>query len=205
MKVARTKLMAEKAPLVRTRLAEQGITGVDETIAEELQAQGGDVDRTVELLAAEKAAADEQKEADDGVACHFYFLRSSDILAFAGKSLPAFQTIMVDHPGWIVRQRCTFEDALLGTYKSSRLAVSQYAPSPPTRVALGAPADLTVHGCHAVGGRHLMIPILRAPSSLPSRTTCKSTRTSSLSGSTLPACLRARTKPTRRSTSSARC
>ena len=198
MKVARTKLMAEKAPLVRTRLAEQGITAVDETIAEELQAQGGDVDRTVELLVA-------QKQADDGVACHFYFLRSSDILAFAGKSLPAFQTIMADHPGWIVRQRCTFEDALLGTYKSSRLAVSQYAPSPPTRVALGAPADLTVHGCHAVGGRHLVIPILRAPSSLPSRATCKSTRTSSLSGSTLPACLRARTKPTRRSTSSARC
>ena len=205
MKVARTKLMAEKAPLVRTRLAEQGITAVDEAIAEELQAQGGDVDRTVELLAAEKAAADVQKQADDGVACHFYFLRSSDILAFAGKSLPAFQTIMVDHPGWIVRQRCTFEDALLGTYKSSRLAVSQYAPSPSTRVALGAPADLTVHGCHAVGGRHLVIPILRAPSSLPSRATCKSTRTSSLSGSTLPACLRARTKPTRRSTSSARC
>ena len=129
--------MAEKAPLVRTRLAEQGITAVDETIAEELQAQGGDVDRTVELLVA-------QKEADDGVACHFYFLRSSDILAFAGKSLPAFQTIMADHPGWIVRQRCTFEDALLGTYKSSRLAVSQYAPSPLTHVALGAPADLTV-------------------------------------------------------------
>ena len=147
--------MAEKAPLVRTRLAEQGITAVDETIAEELQAQGGDVDRTVELLvaqkeaadvrlAAKKAAADVQKQADDGVACHFYFLRSSDILAFAGKSLPAFQTIMADHPGWIVRQRCTFEDALLGTYKSSRLAVSQYAPSPLTHVALGAPADLTV-------------------------------------------------------------
>ena len=144
MKVARTKLMAEKAPLVRTRLALQGITAVDETIAEELQAQGGDVDRTVELLAARVEAADVQKEADDGVACHFYFLRSSDILAFAGKSLPAFQTIMADHPGWIVRQRCTFEDALLGTYKSSRLAVSQYAPSPLTRVALRAPADLTV-------------------------------------------------------------
>ena len=205
--------MAEKAPLVRTRLAEQGITAVDETIAKELQAQGWDVDRTVELLvqlagnaAAEKAAADVQKQADDGVACHFYFLRSSDILAFAGKSLPAFQTIMADHPGWIVRRRCTFEDALLGTYKSSRLAVSQYAPSPPTRVALGAAADLIVNlGCHAVGGRHLAIPTLRAPSSLPSKATWKRTRTSSLSGSTSPACLRARTKPTRRRASSARC
>ena len=198
--------MAEKAPLFRMRLAEQGITAADETIAEQLQAQGWDVDRTVELLAAAKAAADVQKQADDGVACHFYFLRSSDILAFAGKSLPAFQTIMADHPGWIVRQRCTFEDALLGTYKSSRLAVSQYAPSPPTRVALGAAADLIVNlGCHAVGGRHLAIPTLRAPSSLPSRATWKRTRTSSLSGSTSPACLRARTKPTRRRASSARC
>ena len=198
--------MAEKAPLVRTRLAEHGITAADETIAEELQAQGWDVDRTVELLAAAKAAADVQKQADDGVACHFYFLRSSDILAFAGKSLPAFQTIMADHPGWIVRQRCTFEDALLGTYKSSRLAVSQYAPSPPTRVALGAAADLIVNlGCHAVGGRRQAIPTLRAPSSLPSKATWKRTRTSSLSGSTSPACLRARTKPTRRRASSARC
>ena len=45
------KLIAEKVPLVRTRLAQQGVTAVDETIAEELQAQGGDVDCAVELLA----------------------------------------------------------------------------------------------------------------------------------------------------------
>ena len=45
------KLLAEKVPLVRTRLALQGVTAVDETIAEELQAQGGDVDCTVEILA----------------------------------------------------------------------------------------------------------------------------------------------------------